>query len=69
MFLETKINFCFTRIISIHILSYTLELVSKELNHLVAILHAFDFYEKKTIFQTEKGKTFKLLVIFIVKSL
>ena len=52
------------------------ELVSKELNHLAAILHVyageFDFYEvkkKNTIFQKEKGNTFTLLIIFIVKSL
>ena len=52
------------------------ELVSKELNHLAAILHVyagFDFYEVKKpnviIFQKEKGNTFTLLIIFIVKSL
>ena len=50
-----------------------LELVSKELNHLVAILHFLcrevDFYEVKkniNIFQKEKGNTFTLFFIFIV---
>ena len=53
---------------------HNLELVSKELNHLAAILHVcargLSFYEvKKTIiFQKEKGNTFTLLIIFIVKS-
>ena len=52
-----------------------LELVSKELNHLAAILHVYaggvDFYEveKNINFQKEKGNTFTLLIIFIVKSL
>jgi hypothetical protein len=54
-----------------------LELVSKDLNHLAAILHAclcrgFEFYEVKKfviIFQKENGNTFTLLIIFIVKSL
>ena len=54
-----------------------LELVSKELNHLVAILHVyargFEFYEVTfffvIIFQKENGNTFTLLIIFIVKSL
>ena len=51
------------------------ELVSKELNHMAAILHVyfgFDFYEVEfffIIFQKEKGNTFTLLIIFIVKSL
>ena len=53
-----------------------LELVSKELNHLVAILHVysggFEFYDVKKnlviIFQKEIGNTFTLLIIFIVKS-
>ena len=49
-----------------------IELVSKELNHLAAILHVyargFDFYEG-FFFQKEKGNTFTLLIIFIVKSL
>jgi hypothetical protein len=49
-----------------------------ELNHLLVILHVyaggFDFYEVKNkffviIFQKEKGNTFTLLIIFIVKSL
>ena len=56
---------------------HMLELVSKELNHLVAILHVyaggFEFYEVKKkfviIFQKENGNTFTLLIIFIVKSL
>ena len=47
--------------------------MSKKLNHLVAILHVyeFDFFEvkKNIIFQKEKGNTFTLLIIFIVKSL
>ena len=54
-----------------------LELVSKELNHLVAILHVYArglnlMKEKKKIviiFQKENGNTFTLLIIFIVKSL
>ena len=51
-----------------------LELLSKELNHLAAILHVcmFDFYEVKKniiIFQKETGNSFTLLIIFIVKSL
>ena len=52
-----------------------LELVSKELNHLAAILHVYarglQFYEvkKNIIFQKENGNTFTLLIIFIVKSL
>ena len=53
------------------------ELVSRELNHLAAILQhyagiEFDFYEVKKniiIFQKEKGNTLTLLIIFIVKSL
>ena len=53
-------------------------LVSKELNHLAAILHVyawgFEFYEAKEkknviIFQKENGNTFTLFIIFIVKSL
>ena len=49
------------------------ELVSKELNHLVAILHVyaggFNFMKKKIIiFQKENGNTFTLFIIFIVKS-
>ena len=55
---------------------YKLELVSKELNHLAAILHVyargFDFYQVKKniiIFQNEKENTFTLSIIFIVKSL
>ena len=56
-----------------------LEIMSKELNHLAAILHiyarpGFEFYEvtKKILlllFQKENGNTFTLLIIFIVKSL
>jgi len=54
-----------------------LELVSMELNHLVAILHVyargwgFDFYEvrKKIVFQKENGNTSTLLIINMVKSL
>ena len=53
-----------------------LELVSKELNHLAAILHVnaggLNFMMQKfffIIFQEENGNTFTLLIIFIVKSL
>ena len=53
-----------------------LELVSKELNHLAAILHVYagglNFMKKKKIviiFQNENGNTFTLFIIFIVKSL
>ena len=56
------------------VLDLFLELVSKELNHLAAILHVyargFDFYEVKKnliIFQKEKGNTFTLLIIYIIK--
>ena len=49
---------------------FGLELVSKELNHLAAILHVYagglNFI---IIFQKENGNTFTLLIIFIVKSL
>ena len=50
------------------------ELVSKELNHLAAILHVYVvsliFMNKKNInFEKEKGNTFTHLIIFIVKSL
>ena len=43
------------------------ELVSMDLN---SLCRAFDFYEvkKNIIFQNEKGNTFTLLIIFIVKS-
>ena len=60
------------------ILPHLLELVSKGLNHLAAILHVyargFEFYEVKRkkniiIFQKENGNTFTLFIIFIVKSL
>ena len=48
-----------------------IELVSKELNHLAAILHVYagglNFFV--IIFQKENGNTFTLLIIFIVKSL
>ena len=55
----------------------TLELVSKELNHLAAILHVYagglNFMKQKIffviIFQKENGNTFTLLIIFLVKSL
>ena len=45
-----------------------------ELNHLAAFLHVYAWgliFMKKNvlIFQKEKGKTFTLLIIFIVKSL
>jgi hypothetical protein len=46
--------------------------VSKELNHLAAILHVYAGGLKKLfviIFQKEKENTFTLLIIFIVKSL
>ena len=52
-----------------------LELVSKELNHLAAILHVYagglNFKKKKIviILQKENGNTFTLLIIFMVKSL
>ena len=52
------------------------ELVSKEFNHLAAILHVYagglNFMKKKKsviIFQKENGNTFTLLIIFLVKSL
>ena len=57
---------------------FGLELVSKELNHLAAILHVYagglNFMKKKKkkivfIFQKENGNTFTLFIIFIVKSL
>ena len=40
--------------------------------HFATLCREFDFYEVKiniTIFQKEKGNTFTLLIIFIVKSL
>ena len=52
--------------------------MSKELNHLAAILHVYagglNFMKLKKnnfviIFQKENGNTFTLLIIFIVKSL
>ena len=51
-----------------------IELVSKGLNHLAAILHVYAggliFMKNIIIFQKEKGNTFTLLIIFfIVKSL
>ena len=46
---------------------YQLELVSKELNNLAAILHVYA--RSLIIFQKEKGNTFTLLIIFLVKSL
>ena len=59
-----------------HKIGRELELVSKELNHLAAILHVYaggiEFYELKKnviIFQKENENTFTLLIIFIVKSL
>ena len=55
------------------ILPSHLELVSKELNHLEAILHVYAGGKKKKkiviIFQKDDGNTFTLLIIFIVKSL
>ena len=59
-------------------LEWNVELVSKELNHLAAILHVYAgvwiLWSKKRkknviIFQKENGNTFTLLIIFIVKSL
>ena len=56
----------------------SIELVSKELNHLAAILHVYagglNFMKQKIffyviIFQKENGNTFTLFIIFIVKSL
>ena len=39
------------------ILEVIVELVSKELNHLAAILHVYDFYEvKKILFFKKKGE-------------
>ena len=56
--------------------SCNIELMSKELNHLAAILHVYSggwiLWSKKKIviiFQKENGNTFTLLIIFIVKSL
>jgi hypothetical protein len=61
-------------------LALDIELVSKTLNHLAAILQHYarsliftglDLYEVKKvtiIFQKEKGNTCTLLIIFIVKS-
>ena len=53
-----------------------LELVSKELNHLAAILHVYagglnfmKYFFFVIIFQKENGNTFTILIIFIVKSL
>ena len=49
-----------------------LELVSKELNHLAAILHVYAgglIFMNIIIFQKEIGNTFTLLISFIVKSL
>ena len=54
----------------------TVELVSKELNHLAAILHVYagglNFYEVKKkyiiIFQKENGNNFTLLIISKVNS-
>jgi hypothetical protein len=40
--------------------------------HFACLCRGFDFYEEKKIviiFQKEKGNTFTLLIIFIVKSL
>ena len=60
---------------TIKLCALTIELVSKELNHLVAILHVYArgliFMKKKNviIFQKEKENTFTLVIIFIVKSL
>ena len=45
-----------------------IELVSKELNHLAAILHVYT-RGFVIIFQKENGNTFTLLIIFTVKSL
>ena len=52
-------------------LGISLELVSKELNHLAAILHVYagGLNIFVIIFQKENGNTFTLLIIFIVKSL
>ena len=58
-------------------LALILELVSKELNHLAAMLHVYArdlnfikyFFFYVIIFQKENGNTFTLLIIFIVKSL
>ena len=60
-------------------IGFNIELVSKELNHLAAILHVYagglNFMKKKKkkkiviIFQKENGNTSTLLIIFLVKSL
>ena len=49
--------------------SSTIELVSKELNHLAAILLVYEVKKNIIIFQKENGNTVTLLIIFIVKSL
>ena len=57
--------------------SSKVELVSRELNHLAAILHVYagglNFMKQKKkiviILKKENGNTFTLLIIFIVKSL
>ena len=62
--------------ISLQFQAIDIMLVSKELNHLAAILHVYAwiliFMKSRKdiiIFQKEKGNTFTLLIIFIVKSL
>ena len=52
-----------------HLYLPIVELVSKELNHLAAILHVYAEGLNFIIFQKENGITFTLLIIFIVKSL
>ena len=73
-----KMNSSYCELLSIPCQVANLELVSKELNQLAAILHVYAggliFYEVKEIFfviifQKENGNTFTLLIIFIVKSL
>ena len=63
-------------IVHLSFIGMLLELLSKELNHLAAILHVYAggliCYEVKKniiIFQKENGNTFTLLIIFILKSL
>ena len=69
-------TFSFLRICSRQkLMAWFLELVSKELNHLAAILHVYAgvwiLWSKKNCYYFSKRKrnTFTLLVIFIVKSL
>ena len=70
MFRQNPGKFQFVSILKKAKCEHCLELVSKELNHSVAILHVyagteFDFYEVKKniiIFQKEKENTFTLFL-------